>query len=190
MWKPFIALCLKSSCATMRWRWYFTFAQQAMEDQKALIYVKNPIIIKKEKSQIITFNSCRLHIISWGLLNYSNNTLVSLWVLLQHIAAETKEQFLCSWSFACWRSQKQDQRDASASFPGLPLVQRQGDGEEHRGRKVIYWKAGECQELKTGQQVVTLCSLGCLLEEFLCSSSNLICSNCVSGSRSAAHLVI
>lgn len=177
-----IALYLKSKCATMTWRWYFTFAQQTIGDQKALIIIYF-------KFQIIRINSCILCIISWGLLNCNDKPIVSLWTLLQHIFAETKEQFLCSWSFACWRSQKQDQREDSASFPGLPLVQRQGNREELRSRKANYWKVGKCQELKTGQQVFTLCSLGWLLEEFLCSLSCLICSNCASGSWSAAHLI-
>lgn len=144
---------------------------------------------KKKKSQMITLNSSRSHIISWGLLNYSNKTLVSLWASFQPIFAETKEQFLCSCSFACRRSQKQHQREASASFPRLPLVQREGDGEELRDRKVSYWKVWKHQELKTGQQVFTLHSQGCLLEEFLRSSSYLIWSNCASGSKSAAYLV-
>jgi len=39
----------------MRWRWYFTFAQQAIEDQNALIYVKKPIIIKKRKISVYYF---------------------------------------------------------------------------------------------------------------------------------------
>lgn len=125
-----------------------------------------------------------------GLLNCNNKTSVSLQELLHHIVAETKEPFLCSQSFAFWRSQKQVQRDAPDSFPGLPLVQRQGNRGELRSRKVSYWKVGKRQELKTGQQVFTLCSSGCLLQEFLCSSSCLICSNCASSSCSAAHLII
>lgn len=113
--------------------------------------------------------------------------------MLQHIFAETEKKILHSWSFACWRSQKEDQRDASSSFPGLPLVQGQGDGEEHKCRKVSYWKVEKYQELKTGQQVFTFpvntCVFRLFVEEFLCSSSDLICSKCASGNRSAAHSV-
>lgn len=126
-------------------------------------------------------------------MNYSNKHLVLLWALLQHIFAEIEKKFLHSWSFACWRSQNEDQSDASSSFPGLPLVQGQGDGEEHKSRKVSYWKVEKHQELKTGQQVFTLSVNTCVfrlsVEEFLCSSSDLICSNCASWNRSAAHIV-
>lgn len=48
-----IALYLKSKCATMTWRWYFTFAQQTIGDQKALIIIYF-------KFQIIRINSCIL----------------------------------------------------------------------------------------------------------------------------------
>lgn len=50
MLKYFIGLYLKSSYATVSWKWYFIFVQKAIEDQKALIYatphnnkkIKNP----------------------------------------------------------------------------------------------------------------------------------------------------
>lgn len=78
-------------------------------------------------------------------------------------------------------------------FQDSPLVQRQGDGEEHKSSKVSCGIVEEYRELKTGQQVFTLSVNTCVfklsVEEFLCSSSDLICSNCASGNRSAAHIV-